>query len=59
MNASNKRKRLTKYAGKNEKAFKLSIAYKTEGLKLVEILHNKHSVMIMSRSYGKRKNDNL
>lgn len=57
MNASNKRKRLTQYAGKNVKA--LSIAYKTEGLKLVEILHNKHSVMIMSRSHGKRKNDNL
>lgn len=56
MNASNTRQRLTQYAGKNVKA--LSIAYKMEGLKLVEILHNKHSVMIMSRSYGKRKNDN-
>lgn len=38
MNASNKRKRLTQYAEKNVKA--LSIAYKTEGLKLVEIYIN-------------------
>lgn len=57
MNVSNKRKCLIQYVGKNGKV--LLIVYKMEGFELIEILYNKYFVIIMSRLYGKRKNDNL